>query len=107
MAWHGEQHEREVEMAVSEITAAGGLLGETGEIVVADDYCDPQQAVAAANELIADDVEVVIGHNCSGAAIPASSAGSASTRRATSTATSPLVWYVWQNGDYAPVTGLS
>jgi ABC-type branched-subunit amino acid transport system substrate-binding protein len=39
-------------MPVSEINAAGGLLGETVETVVADDYCDPQQAVAAANKLV-------------------------------------------------------
>jgi branched-chain amino acid transport system substrate-binding protein len=44
LAWHGEQHERGIQMAVSEINAAGGLLGETVETVVADDYCDPQQA---------------------------------------------------------------
>ena len=30
LAWHGEQHERGIQMAVSEINAAGGLLGETG-----------------------------------------------------------------------------
>ena len=28
MAWHGEQHERGIQMAVSEINAAGGLLGK-------------------------------------------------------------------------------
>ena len=92
MAWHGEQHERGIQMAVSEINAAGGLLGETVEIVVADDYCDPQQAVAAANKLIADGVKVVIGHNCSGAAIPASKVyADAGVPMITGTATNPMV----------------
>jgi branched-chain amino acid transport system substrate-binding protein len=92
LAWHGEQHERGIQMAVSEISAAGGLLGETVEIVVADDYCDPQQAVAAANKLIADGVDVVIGHNCSGAAIPASKVyADAGVPMITGTATNPML----------------
>jgi branched-chain amino acid transport system substrate-binding protein len=92
LAWHGEQHERGIQMAVSEISAAGGLLGETVEIVVADDYCDPQQAVAAANKLIADGVDVVIGHNCSGAAIAASKVyADAGVLMITGTATNPMI----------------
>ena len=92
MAWHGEEQERGIQMAVSEISAAGGFLGETVEIVVADDYCDPQQAVAAANKLIADGVKVVIGHNCSGAAIPASKVyADAGVPMITGTATNPMV----------------
>jgi branched-chain amino acid transport system substrate-binding protein len=69
MAWHGEDEELGIQMAVSEISAAGGFFGETVETVAADDYCDPQQAVAAANKLIADGVKLVIGHPCSGAAM--------------------------------------
>ena len=72
MAWFGEQHERGVAMAVAEINEAGGLLGEPVEVVLADDYCDPEQGVAAARKLIADRVVFVAGHLCSGAAIPAS-----------------------------------
>jgi branched-chain amino acid transport system substrate-binding protein len=41
--------------------------------VLVDDYCDPDQAIAAANKLVADGVPFVVGHQCSGAAIPASS----------------------------------
>ena len=79
-------------MAVSEISAAGGFLGETVETVVADDYCDPQQAVAAANKLIADGVKVVIGHPCSGAAIAASKVyADAGVPMITVTATNPMV----------------
>jgi branched-chain amino acid transport system substrate-binding protein len=72
MAWFGEQHERGVDMAVAEINQAGGLLGQPIEVVVVDDYCDGEQAIAAAGKLIAAEVVFVAGHLCSGAAIPAS-----------------------------------
>jgi branched-chain amino acid transport system substrate-binding protein len=72
MAWFGEQHERGTAMAVAELNQAGGLLGEPIELIVADDYCDGEQGVAAARKLIADGVLFVAGHLCSGAAIPAS-----------------------------------
>jgi branched-chain amino acid transport system substrate-binding protein len=72
MAWFGEQHERGVGMAVAEINEAGGLLGQSVEIISVDDYCDGDQGVAAARKLIADSVVFVAGHLCSGAAIPAS-----------------------------------
>jgi branched-chain amino acid transport system substrate-binding protein len=92
LAWHGEDEERGIHLAISEISAAGGFLGETVETVVADDYCDPQQAVAAANKLIADGVKVVIGHPCSGAAIAASKVyADAGVPMITVTATNPLV----------------
>ena len=92
MAWIGEQHQRAIAMAVSEINAAGGLLGETVEVVDADDFCDAEQAVAAANKLLARRVVVVIGHNCSGAAIPASKVyADAGLLMITGTATNPLI----------------
>ena len=72
MAWFGEQHERGAAMAVAELNQAGGLLGESIELIIADDYCDGEQGVAAARKLIADGVIFVAGHLCSGAAIPAS-----------------------------------
>ena len=72
MAWFGEQHERGVAMAVAEINEAGGLLGQSVEVVLADDYCEAEQGVAAARKLIAAGVVFVAGHLCSGAAIPAS-----------------------------------
>jgi branched-chain amino acid transport system substrate-binding protein len=92
MAWFGEQHQRAVEMAVSEINERGGLLGQALKFVVADDYCDAEQAVAAANKLIAYEVDVVIGHNCSGAAIPASQVyADAGILIITGTATNPVI----------------
>jgi branched-chain amino acid transport system substrate-binding protein len=59
-------------VAVADLNAGGGVLGEQIELIVADDYCDGEQAVAAAHKLIADGVVAVFGHQCSGAAIPAS-----------------------------------
>jgi branched-chain amino acid transport system substrate-binding protein len=92
MSWFGEQHQRGVGVVVAEINAAGGLLGEPVRIVEADDYCNAEQAVAAANKLIADRVAVVIGHNCSGAAIPASSVyADAGVLMITGTATNPII----------------
>ena len=56
------------------------------------DYCDPDQAVAAANKFIAEGVDVVIGHVCSGAAIAASKLyAQAGILMMTNTATNPLL----------------
>jgi branched-chain amino acid transport system substrate-binding protein len=68
----GEQMERGAQAAVDAINAAGGVLGQKLHLVVKDDVCDPKQAVAVANELSGEGVFAVIGHMCSGAAIPAS-----------------------------------
>ena len=72
--WLGEQTERGLALAVAELNAAGGVLGRQVEVVTADDYCDGEQAIAAAKKLIAAGVAAVFGHPCSGAAIPASRA---------------------------------
>ena len=47
-------------------------LGEQVQLITADDFCDPEQAVAAAKKLVSDGVIFVVGHLCSGASIPAS-----------------------------------
>ena len=61
-----------VELAVAELNAVGGVLGQKVTLDLADDYCDAEQALAAARKLVADRVAVAIGHICSGTAIPAS-----------------------------------
>jgi branched-chain amino acid transport system substrate-binding protein len=71
-AWFGAQLERGAAQAVADLNAAGGVLGQQIELITADDYCDPEQAVAAANKLVSDGVIFVVGHYCSGASIPAS-----------------------------------
>ncbi len=68
----GEQLKRGAEMAVKDINAAGGVLGEKIKLIVGDDACDPKQAVAVANKLVAEGVVFVAGHFCSGSSIPAS-----------------------------------
>ncbi|WP_119458311.1 branched-chain amino acid ABC transporter substrate-binding protein [Rhodospirillaceae bacterium SYSU D60014] len=69
----GEQMRRGAAQAVEDINAAGGLLGKQLVLEVGDDACDPKQAVAAANDLVAKGVVFVAGHWCSGSSIPASS----------------------------------
>lgn len=71
-AWIGGQTERGAKLAVRHLNEAGGILGEPIGTITADDYCNGDQAVAAARKLIAHGVDVVMGHDCSGAAIPAS-----------------------------------
>jgi branched-chain amino acid transport system substrate-binding protein len=71
-AWAGEQTRAGADQAVQDLNERGGVLGEPVRAVLVDDYCDPEQAVAAANKLVAENVPFVVGHQCSGAAIPAS-----------------------------------
>src|SRR5262245_5750303 len=66
-AWFGEQMERGTALAVADLNAAGGVLGQQVQLITADDYCDPEQAVAAAKKLVSDGVIFVVGHYCSGA----------------------------------------
>jgi branched-chain amino acid transport system substrate-binding protein len=72
VAWFGEQMQEGIGMKVAELNAAGGVLGQQIALLPVDDYCDPEQAVAAARKLVEAQVDAVIGHLCSGAAIPAS-----------------------------------
>jgi branched-chain amino acid transport system substrate-binding protein len=71
-AWSGGSTEEGAQVAVAKFNAQGGVLGEHIELITADDYCKGEQAVAAANKLVAAGVVAVFGHQCSGAAIPAS-----------------------------------
>jgi branched-chain amino acid transport system substrate-binding protein len=71
-AWFGEQYQRGTGLAVEDLNAAGGVLGQQVQLITADDFCDPEQAVAAAQKLVSDGVAFVAGHWCSHSAIPAS-----------------------------------
>jgi branched-chain amino acid transport system substrate-binding protein len=71
-AWMGDQTQKAVVMAVTDLNDKGGVLGQRIRLIAVDDYCDPDQAVAAARKLVDAGVVFVTGHNCSGAAIPAS-----------------------------------
>ena len=46
----GEQLRRGARMAVADINAAGGVLGQKLDLIEGDDQCDPKQAVAVANQ---------------------------------------------------------
>lgn len=70
--WLVEQLLRGARQAVADLNDGGGVLGEPIEMTIADDYCDGEQGVAAANKLVAHGVVFVVGHICSGASIPAS-----------------------------------
>jgi branched-chain amino acid transport system substrate-binding protein len=71
-AWFGEQYQRGTELAVEDLNANGGVLGQSVELIVGDDFCDPDQAVALARKLVSDGVVFVAGHWCSHSSIPAS-----------------------------------
>ena len=68
----GDQMKRGAEMAVKDLNAAGGVLGEQLTLEIGDDACDPKQAVAVANQMVNAEVVFVAGHFCSGSSIPAS-----------------------------------
>ena len=68
----GEQMVRGAEMAVADINAAGGVLGEQLVLEIGDDSCEAKQAVAVANQMVNKEVVFVAGHFCSSTSIPAS-----------------------------------
>jgi branched-chain amino acid transport system substrate-binding protein len=70
-AWAGERYQRGAGMAVADLNASGGVLGQSVELIVGDDFCDADQAVALARKLASDGVVFVAGHWCSHASIPA------------------------------------
>ena len=71
VSWVGAHYLVGTELAVADLNAKGGVLGEQVQLISVDDACDTEQAVAAAQKLISDDVTFVVGHVCSGAAIAA------------------------------------
>ena len=71
LAWFGEQYQRAAELAVEELNAQGGVLGQRVELILGDDFCDPDQAVALAQKLASDGVVFVAGHLCSHSSIAA------------------------------------
>jgi len=60
------------EMAIEDINAAGGILGQKITAVIGDDASRPEQGVSIANKFIGEGVRFVIGHFNSGVSIPAS-----------------------------------
>ncbi|HUQ36384.1 MAG TPA: branched-chain amino acid ABC transporter substrate-binding protein [Aestuariivirga sp.] len=67
----GEQLRQGVSRAMADVNATGGVNGEQLVLEVADDGCDPKQAMTVANQLVAKGVRFVAGHYCSGSSIAA------------------------------------
>ncbi|WP_430511861.1 branched-chain amino acid ABC transporter substrate-binding protein [Pannonibacter phragmitetus] len=67
----GDQMLAGARLAVEDINASGGLRGEKLVLEEADDRCDPERAVAQANQLTGKGVQLVIGHLCSSATLAA------------------------------------
>ncbi|HEX6669696.1 MAG TPA: ABC transporter substrate-binding protein [Gemmatimonadales bacterium] len=59
------------ELAAAEINAAGGIDGRPIELVLRDDYADPDSAVFIASDLYESDVSAVVGHLFSGTTLAA------------------------------------
>jgi len=59
------------ELAAEEINAAGGISGKRLELVIRDDYADPDSAVFVAGDLYDSDVSAVVGHLFSGMTLAA------------------------------------
>ncbi len=68
----GDQIRKGAEMAIADINARGGVLGEKLKLEVGDDACDPKQAVAVANQMVNKKIAFMHGHWCSSSTIPAS-----------------------------------
>lgn len=68
----GDQIRKGAEMAIADINARGGVLGEKLALEVGDDACDPKQAVSVANTMVNKGIVFMHGHWCSSSTIPAS-----------------------------------
>ena len=68
----GDQIRKGAEMAVADINAKGGVLGQKLVLEVGDDACDPKQAVSVANTMVNKKIVFMHGHWCSSSTIPAS-----------------------------------
>lgn len=69
----GQQQSVGAQAAADAVNAKGGINGKKIELIIADDACDPKQAVFAANRLVDQEkVVAVVGHFCSSGTMPAS-----------------------------------
>ena len=68
----GAQLQMGTQMAVDDLNAKGGILGNKITVEVGDDVSDPKQGVSVANKFVGDGIKYVVGHFNSGVTIPAS-----------------------------------
>ncbi len=55
------------QLVADQYNAKGGIMGMKIVVVPQDDQCKPEMATNAATKLVSDEVDVVLGHICSGA----------------------------------------
>ena len=67
LASYGIPTIKAAELVVKDINAKGGVLGKQVELLVEDDVCKPEVATNTATKLVSENVDVVLGHICSGA----------------------------------------
>lgn len=72
VAQYGDMQFSGARMAIKQINANGGVMGEELVAVEYDDVCDPKQAVTVANNMVNEGVRFVVGHLCSSSTQPAS-----------------------------------
>ena len=70
----GVQLKNGAQAAVTDINAAGGVLGKQLKLEIGDDACDPKQARAVGEKFASAKLPFVAGHYCSSSSIPASEA---------------------------------
>ncbi len=70
LASEGQDMENAVKLAIADVNAKGGVLGEKITTITADDACDPQQGAAAGSKLVSSGVTAIVGGYCSGAVLP-------------------------------------
>jgi branched-chain amino acid transport system substrate-binding protein len=68
----GAQMRQGAELAVADINAAGGVLGQPVRLVLKDDACESAWAAAVAEEIAAGGIRFVAGHFCFEASMAAS-----------------------------------
>src|SRR5210317_1250568 len=71
LASYGLPSVNAAKIVIDKVNANGGINGKMVEILVEDDVCKPEISTNTATKLVADGVEVVLGHICSGATIAA------------------------------------
>ena len=57
-------------MAAQRVNKNGGVLGHPIKLIEQDDACDAGTAVNAANKLVSENVQAIVGGYCSGATLP-------------------------------------
>ena len=67
LAGYGTPALNAAKLVVEKYNAKGGINGRKIEIIQADDQCKPELSTNAATRLIAEKVDIIMGHTCSGA----------------------------------------